>query len=103
MVTLISNLYSGLKVTLEVEGYWWQQTGSKPLIYLICVSAMISVTLVCFLPEKNNILDLMFLNMDAVTYKDMFINSKLSDHNLVMFDININISESSQPAQTKNL
>ena len=42
-----------------------------------------------FITRKSNILDLLCTNSDAITYKDMYVNCKLSDHNLVEFKIDI--------------
>ena len=44
--------------------------------------------------RKSNILDLLCTNSDGIRYENVYINSKLSDHNLVKFGVNIVVNES---------
>ena len=46
--------------------------------------------------RKSNILDLLCTNSDGIEYENIYINSKLSDHNLVKFAVNIVVNESSE-------
>ena len=50
--------------------------------------------------RQNNVLDLLCTNSDSISYRDMMVNSNLSDHNLVFFDIDIKNSEA--PELTRN-
>ena len=47
--------------------------------------------------RKSNVLDLLCMNSDGISFKDRYINSKLLDHNLVEFTIDIKAGVSQDP------